>query len=78
MSFSIGSVRPAKLLTVLRSVNECRQRNLRTINGVNFIMGNDIAGGKVYPTPEVTNNPVVEPVLDTLSQHDLTTSCNIH
>lgn len=31
-------------------------------------MVNDIAGGKVYPTPEVTNNPVVEPVLDALSQ----------
>ncbi|CAI5682996.1 unnamed protein product [Oreochromis niloticus] len=38
------------------------------INGVDFIMGNDIAGGKVYPTPEVTNNPVIEPVLDALSQ----------
>ncbi|CAI5660942.1 unnamed protein product [Oreochromis niloticus] len=38
------------------------------INGVDFIMGNDIAGGRVYPTPEVTNNPVIEPLFDALSQ----------
>ncbi|KAK0136879.1 hypothetical protein N1851_026962 [Merluccius polli] len=28
------------------------------IEGVSFIMGNDIAGGKVYPTPEVVDIPI--------------------
>uniref|UniRef100_A0A3B3I2A9 Gypsy retrotransposon integrase-like protein 1 n=1 Tax=Oryzias latipes TaxID=8090 RepID=A0A3B3I2A9_ORYLA len=30
------------------------------ISGVDFILGNDIAGGKVVPAPEVTENPVVD------------------
>jgi len=38
------------------------------ISGVDFIMGNDIAGGKVYPTPEVTKTPVTGPELDVLGQ----------
>ena len=28
------------------------------VDGVYFIMGNDIAGGKVYPTPEVVDVPI--------------------
>lgn len=28
--------------------------------GVWFIMGNDIAGGKVYPVPEVVDSPILE------------------
>lgn len=28
------------------------------IDGVDFIMGNDIAGGKVYPSPEVVSQPI--------------------
>ncbi|CAI5677731.1 unnamed protein product [Oreochromis niloticus] len=38
------------------------------IDGVDFIMGNDIAGGKVYPTPEVTKTPGPSPLSDALSQ----------
>jgi len=38
------------------------------ISGVDFIMGNYIAGGKVYPTPEVTKTPVTGPELDVLGQ----------
>ncbi|KAK7889547.1 hypothetical protein WMY93_025107 [Mugilogobius chulae] len=28
------------------------------VDGVDFIMGNDIAGGKVYPSPEVVSQPI--------------------
>lgn len=28
------------------------------IDGIDFIMGNDIAGGKVYPVPKVVDVPV--------------------
>nr|XP_043872779.1 uncharacterized protein LOC122761638 isoform X1 [Solea senegalensis] len=38
------------------------------IDGVGFIMGNDIAGGEVYPSPEVVDNPVAEPRHDDLVQ----------
>ncbi|CAI5660699.1 unnamed protein product [Oreochromis niloticus] len=38
------------------------------IDGVDFIMGNDIAGGKVYPTPEVTKTPDPSPLSDTLGR----------
>ncbi|CAI5669654.1 unnamed protein product [Oreochromis niloticus] len=38
------------------------------IDGVDFIMGNDIAGGKVYPTPEVTKTPGPSPLSDALSR----------
>lgn len=36
------------------------------IDGVDFIMGNDLAGGEVYPTPEVVTVPIVEPLSDDL------------
>lgn len=29
------------------------------INGVSFILGNDLAGGNVFPLPEVTNDPIL-------------------
>ncbi|CAI5656311.1 unnamed protein product [Oreochromis niloticus] len=38
------------------------------IDGVDFIMGDDTAGGKVYPTPEVTKTPDLRPLSDALSQ----------
>ncbi|XP_039902083.1 uncharacterized protein LOC120742707 [Simochromis diagramma] len=38
------------------------------IDGVDFIMGNDIAGGKVYPTPEVTKTPDPSPLPDVLNR----------
>ena len=40
------------------------------IDGVDFIMGNDIAGGKVYPSPEVVDIPIVE------SRHDDLVQCH--
>lgn len=36
------------------------------INGVDFIMGNDLAGGKVYPTLEVVTVPLIESLSDDL------------
>ena len=33
-------------------------RSCFPIDGVDFIMGNDIAGGKVFPVPEVVNVPI--------------------
>ncbi|TKS65422.1 Retrovirus-related Pol polyprotein from transposon opus [Collichthys lucidus] len=38
------------------------------IDGVEFIMGNDIAGGKVYPVPEVVAEPIPESDHDELSK----------
>ena len=38
------------------------------IDGVDFIMGNDIAGGKVYPSPEVVDTPIAESRHDDLFQ----------
>lgn len=34
------------------------------VDGVDFIMGNDIAGGRVYPVLQVVNTPVPESVCD--------------
>ena len=28
------------------------------IDGISFILGNDLAGGKVFPLPEVINGPI--------------------
>uniref|UniRef100_A0A3Q1F7N1 Gypsy retrotransposon integrase-like protein 1 n=1 Tax=Acanthochromis polyacanthus TaxID=80966 RepID=A0A3Q1F7N1_9TELE len=39
------------------------------IDGVDFIMGNDIAGGKVYPVPEVVNVPIADSEHDSLVQN---------
>lgn len=39
------------------------------IDGVDFIMGNDIAGGKVYPVPEVIDVPISECEYDHLAQN---------
>ena len=36
------------------------------VDGVDFIMGNDIAGGRVYPVLEVVNTPVPENVCEEL------------
>lgn len=37
-------------------------------DGVDFIVGNDIAGGKVYPGPEVVDTPILEAEPDELVQ----------
>lgn len=37
------------------------------IDGVDFIMGNDIAGGKVYPVPEVVCTPIPESESDKIA-----------
>ena len=34
------------------------------IDGVHFLLGNDLAGGKVVPSPVVTDNPKIEEVMD--------------
>ena len=39
------------------------------IEGVDFIMGNDIAGGKVYPAPEVVSVPFHDSGPDDLVNH---------
>lgn len=36
------------------------------IGGIEVIMGNDIAGGKVFPVPKVANNPIPESGQDEL------------
>ncbi|KAK7926200.1 hypothetical protein WMY93_008510 [Mugilogobius chulae] len=38
------------------------------VDGVDFIMGNDIAGGKVYPSPEVVSQPIPDSEQDELSK----------
>lgn len=52
-------------------------RSCFPINGIDFIMGNDIAGGKVYPTPEVVDIPIPESENDELAHHhpNVFTSC---
>ena len=39
------------------------------VEGVDFIMGNDIAGGKLYPTPEVVSVPIDDSEPDDLVNH---------
>ena len=34
------------------------------IDGVHFLLGNDLAGGKVAPNPAVTDKPKIEEVID--------------
>ncbi len=43
-------------------------RSCFPVDGVHFIMGNDIAGGKVYPDPEVVDVPISENEPDELVQ----------
>uniref|UniRef100_A0AAV2JIP7 Uncharacterized protein n=1 Tax=Knipowitschia caucasica TaxID=637954 RepID=A0AAV2JIP7_KNICA len=38
------------------------------IDGVEFIMGNDLAGGKVYPSPEVVTRPILSSDVDELAE----------
>ena len=42
-------------------------RSCFPVDGVDFIMGNDIAGGKVHPSPEVVDLPISEPGNDDLA-----------
>lgn len=43
-------------------------RSCFPIEGIEFIMGNDIAGGKVYPVPEVVAIPIPETDHDDLAK----------
>lgn len=43
-------------------------RSCFPIDGVDFIMGNDIAGGKVYPVPEVVTVPISDVESDNLAK----------
>lgn len=38
------------------------------IEGVDFIKGNDIDGGKIYPAPEVVGSPILQSKPDDLAQ----------
>ena len=39
-------------------------RSSLPIDGVHFLLGNDLAGEKVVPSPDVTNKPKIEEVID--------------
>ena len=47
------------------------------IDGVHFLLGNDLAGGKVDPSPVVTDKPEIEEVIDPILEEisDLYPSC---
>ncbi|XP_029945218.1 uncharacterized protein LOC115386902 [Salarias fasciatus] len=47
------------------------------IDGVDVILGNDIADGKVYPSPEVGSQPIVGPHDDLASQHPDVSSVSV-
>ena len=49
-------------------------RSCFPINGVDLIMGNDLAGGKVYPVPEVVNIPI--PDTDDLANKSRSCFCS--
>lgn len=43
-------------------------RSCFPIEGVDFIKGNDIDGGKIYPVPEVVDSPILQSETDDLAQ----------
>lgn len=43
-------------------------RSALPVPGVSFILGNDLAGGRVLPALEVVHNPIVTPESDELAQ----------
>lgn len=44
-------------------------RSSLPVKGIDFIMGNDLAGGKVMPVVHVTNTPCTDQQPDALAQH---------
>ena len=53
-------------LSTIQTVPEC----FWVSHGVDFIFGNKIAGGKVYPSPEAVDNPIAESKHDDLVQRN--------
>ena len=49
------------------------------IDGVHFLMGNDLAEGKVVPSPVVTDKPKIDEVIDPILEEmpDLYASCAV-
>ena len=54
-------------------------RSSLPIDGVHFLLGNDLAGGKVVPSPVVTDKPKIEEVIDPILEEipDLYPSCAV-
>ena len=54
-------------------------RSSLPIDGVHFLLGNDLAGGKVIPSPVVTDKPKIEEVIDPILEEipDLYPSCTV-
>ena len=54
-------------------------RSSLPIDGVHFLLGNDLAGGKVIPSPVVTDKPKIEDVIDPILEEipDLYPSCAV-
>ena len=54
-------------------------RSSLPIDGVHFLLGNDLAGGKVIPSPVVTDKPKIEEVIDPILEEipDLYLSCAV-
>ena len=47
------------------------------IKGVDFIIGNDFAGGKVVPAPEVLDSPVLESGNDLGHSPEIFSACAV-
>ena len=49
------------------------------IDGVYFLLGNDLAGGKIVPSPVITDTPKIEEVIDPILEEipDLYPSCAV-
>lgn len=65
LGVEMNSLRAPLHSVFLRSplVSGCVQVGIREslpVGGVSLILGNDLAGGKVFPTPEIVDNPVVD------------------
>ena len=54
-------------------------RSSLPIDGVHFLLGNDLAGEKVVPSPVVTDKPKIEEVIDPILEEipDLYPSCAV-
>ena len=54
-------------------------RSSLPIDGVHFLLGNDLAGGKVVPSPVVTDRPKIKEVMDPILEEipDLYPSCAV-
>ena len=54
-------------------------RSSLPIDGVHFLLGNDLARGKIVPSPVVTDKPKIEEVIDPILEEipDLYPSCAV-